>query len=367
MKKLYEAGKQPILLADSDHSDSVGLLKTGVFSFSLHIFLISILIFSLKTETTENKNSLPVYRVTIRPLSLQNNSNPKQIQPLHVPAPQPIPPKPQIKKEENRLLEEVKKSEPIKEIVKQTEPVEEPKQLPPHQVDEQSIQKPIPLPMAKTSDPTPDSHLEKEEISLYPSTPSPLTSGKGTSSELSGGDGTGISLGPGGGIAMGGPFEGEGIRKGTGGGSRWGWLGAIEGIGMGLGASGWVGSGEGSGGGRRGYGYGGSGKGTGVGGGKGGSGSGEGSPRYAENPKPVYPLEAQQKGHEGKVVLAAEILPNGLVGEVQVDKSSGYETLDHCAVETVKKWKFIPAKKGGVAILCWVSIPFRFQLLSSKD
>jgi protein TonB len=62
-----------------------------------------------------------------------------------------------------------------------------------------------------------------------------------------------------------------------------------------------------------------------------------------------------------------EVLPNGRVGEVQVNKSSGYETLDYCAVEAVKKWKFIPAKKGGAAIPCWVNIPFKFQLLYWKD
>ena len=55
MKNLQSARKQPSLSLDSIQSDSVGLLKTGVFSFVLHIVLISFLIFSLKTGTTKSR------------------------------------------------------------------------------------------------------------------------------------------------------------------------------------------------------------------------------------------------------------------------------------------------------------------------
>ena len=122
----------------------------------------------------------------------------------------------------------------------------------------------------------------------------------------------------------------------------------------------------------------GSGTGSGNGGpGNGGSGKGEGffgkifssrgggngtRPRYAENPKPIYPLEAREKGHEGEVVLRVEVLINGRVGQIEIKKSSGYELLDHSALTTVKQWRFIPAKKGDVAIPLWVNIPVKFQL-----
>jgi protein TonB len=58
-----------------------------------------------------------------------------------------------------------------------------------------------------------------------------------------------------------------------------------------------------------------------------------------------------------------EVLPNGRVGDVLVKESSDYEVLDQSALETLKKWRFIPAQKGGVAIPCWVNIPIKFQLL----
>jgi protein TonB len=111
--------------------------------------------------------------------------------------------------------------------------------------------------------------------------------------------------------------------------------------------------------------------------GNGGSGKGEGifgkvfssrgggngaRPRYAENPKPIYPQEAKEKGYEGEVVLRVEVLINGRVGQIEIKKSSGYALLDHSALTTVKQWRFIPAKKDDIAIPLWVNIPVKFQL-----
>jgi TonB family protein len=94
--------------------------------------------------------------------------------------------------------------------------------------------------------------------------------------------------------------------------------------------------------------------------------SGVSSPRYIENPKPEYPPDARQEGYEGKVLLKVEVLPNGRVGTIEVEKSSGYAVLDRSALTGVKKWKFIPAKKGRVAIRCSVNILITFQLRDSR-
>jgi protein TonB len=85
-------------------------------------------------------------------------------------------------------------------------------------------------------------------------------------------------------------------------------------------------------------------------------------PKYAENPKPLYPREAQKKGFQGEVVLKVEVLSNGLVGQVEVKRSSGHEILDHSALSAVKQWKFFPAKRGESTISSWVNIPIKFQL-----
>ena len=85
-------------------------------------------------------------------------------------------------------------------------------------------------------------------------------------------------------------------------------------------------------------------------------------PKYAENPKPLYPQEARKKGVQGEVVLKVEVLSSGLVGQVEVKTSSGHEILDRSALSAVKQWKFFPAKRGESAIAFWVNIPIKFQL-----
>jgi protein TonB len=85
-------------------------------------------------------------------------------------------------------------------------------------------------------------------------------------------------------------------------------------------------------------------------------------PKYAENPKPLYPREARKKGFQGEVVLKVEVLSDGLVGQVEVKKSSGHEILDRSALSAVKQWKFSPGKRGESTISFWVNIPIKFQL-----
>ncbi|MGQ9508134.1 MAG: energy transducer TonB [Thermodesulfobacteriota bacterium] len=85
-------------------------------------------------------------------------------------------------------------------------------------------------------------------------------------------------------------------------------------------------------------------------------------PKYAVNPKPLYPREARKRGYEGEVLLKVEVLSNGRVGKIEVKSSSGYEILDRSAIETVKRWKFVSAQKGEERISVWVNIPIKFQL-----
>jgi len=85
-------------------------------------------------------------------------------------------------------------------------------------------------------------------------------------------------------------------------------------------------------------------------------------PRYAENPKPLYPQEARKRGYEGEVLLRVEVLSNGWVGEIEVKRSSGHDILDRSAIQAVKQWKFVPAQKGETPVSVWVIIPVIFQL-----
>jgi len=89
-------------------------------------------------------------------------------------------------------------------------------------------------------------------------------------------------------------------------------------------------------------------------------------PAYGENMPPPYPEIARRRGYEGVVLIAAEILPDGHVGEVKIKKSSGYSVLDQSALDAVKPWKFEPAKKGGQPVTMWVEVPIKFVLKQDK-
>jgi periplasmic protein TonB len=90
-------------------------------------------------------------------------------------------------------------------------------------------------------------------------------------------------------------------------------------------------------------------------------------PLYKENSPPVYPEVARVRGYEGIVLVSAEILPNGRVGNAKIRKSSGYAILDQSAIEAVKPWKFEPAKKGGSPFTVWVDLPIKFILHSDTS
>jgi protein TonB len=85
-------------------------------------------------------------------------------------------------------------------------------------------------------------------------------------------------------------------------------------------------------------------------------------PLYRDNVPPVYPEIARIRGYEGIVLVAAEILPDGSVGNMKIRKSSGHAILDQSAVEAVKPWKFEPAKKSGKPFAVWVELPIKFVL-----
>ena len=83
---------------------------------------------------------------------------------------------------------------------------------------------------------------------------------------------------------------------------------------------------------------------------------------YLQNPKPPYPPLAFQSRMEGKVIILAEVLPDGRAGKVKVYRSSGHEILDQSALTTIQKWKFTPARKDGVIVTQSVRIPITFSL-----
>lgn len=83
---------------------------------------------------------------------------------------------------------------------------------------------------------------------------------------------------------------------------------------------------------------------------------------YLSNPPPVYPLAARRHGIEGRVLVRAEIQTDGSCSRVELKTSSGSNLLDQAALEAVRKWRFIPARKGSQVLVAWVEVPIAFKL-----
>ena len=92
------------------------------------------------------------------------------------------------------------------------------------------------------------------------------------------------------------------------------------------------------------------------------AGGGFARPDYGANSPPKYPPLAREKGYEGTVYLRALIERDGRVGNLAIDRSSGYEILDRAAVESVREWTFLPAQKDQKPVASWVLLPVKFVL-----
>jgi len=83
---------------------------------------------------------------------------------------------------------------------------------------------------------------------------------------------------------------------------------------------------------------------------------------YLNNARPPYPLVARRMGYTGKVILNVEVLAEGRAGQVVLYQSSGHDVLDNAALQTVKTWKFSPAKRFGQPVTQWFLVPIKFSL-----
>ncbi|WP_411727846.1 TonB family protein [Methyloglobulus sp.] len=86
------------------------------------------------------------------------------------------------------------------------------------------------------------------------------------------------------------------------------------------------------------------------------------NPAYLHNPAPHYPSVSKRLGEQGRVLLRVQVSADGTAGSIALQASSGSARLDQVALESVKKWRFVPAKRGGQAISASVVVPVRFLL-----
>lgn len=79
--------------------------------------------------------------------------------------------------------------------------------------------------------------------------------------------------------------------------------------------------------------------------------------------QPPYPAIETRAGHEGTLTLALLISVDGRVADAKVTKSSGFPLLDQAAVnEAKRRWRLLPATRGGSAVEDWTMLRVVFRL-----
>lgn len=85
---------------------------------------------------------------------------------------------------------------------------------------------------------------------------------------------------------------------------------------------------------------------------------------YLRNPPPRYPLAARRNGDEGTVMLRVLVTVDGAAARVELDRSSGSASLDSAALDAVRSWRFVPARRGSQNVEDWVRVPVVFRIES---
>lgn len=75
---------------------------------------------------------------------------------------------------------------------------------------------------------------------------------------------------------------------------------------------------------------------------------------------PKYPAMLKSDGVSGVVTILCTIDEKGNVTDSEVTKTT-HEGFSAPALEALSRWKFKPAKKGGVAVSIKINIPIQFK------
>jgi len=68
-------------------------------------------------------------------------------------------------------------------------------------------------------------------------------------------------------------------------------------------------------------------------------------PTKIDGPKPHYPIASRRLREEGEVLVRLCIGSSGEVEKAQIQKSSGYQNLDHSALSALSKWRFVASSQ----------------------
>ncbi|HEX5389029.1 MAG TPA: TonB family protein [Burkholderiaceae bacterium] len=83
---------------------------------------------------------------------------------------------------------------------------------------------------------------------------------------------------------------------------------------------------------------------------------------YLNNPRPTYPPLSKRLGEQGKVLVRVFIETDGSASKAEIAQSSGFDRLDQTALDTVRRWRYVPGKRAGMPEAMWFNVPINFVL-----
>ena len=83
---------------------------------------------------------------------------------------------------------------------------------------------------------------------------------------------------------------------------------------------------------------------------------------YLRNPAPKYPAAARRLRLQGTATVRVLVSAEGRPLAVTLQETSGTRALDEAALEAVRHWSFVPARRGSRPVAAEVDVPLRFTL-----
>ena len=92
------------------------------------------------------------------------------------------------------------------------------------------------------------------------------------------------------------------------------------------------------------------------------------APEMVKEVPPEYTPDGRVAGIEGRVLLSADVLADGTVGEVQVIRplDRNHYGLDSEAIKAMKQWLFKPAMKNGEPVSMVIYVDMGFSLKNKE-
>lgn len=85
-------------------------------------------------------------------------------------------------------------------------------------------------------------------------------------------------------------------------------------------------------------------------------------PQIIKNCQVPYPRDARKQQINGHVLVRFHLDEQGKISNLHVKNSDPPGVFEACTLETVQKWQFSPAVKGGKQVPVWVELPIKFEL-----